>query len=274
MRSLIIILLITIFTACSSSFIEKNSVRFSGPESMKELILKLNEGFREDYPAVNTYITFRNNSDAIEGLIDNEVDIVFSTRVFSVEETKLIAKKFQSIGVTTIFARDIIKVLVNNNNPLKNISTQDLLSILACSNNRWDFLTDNEADINISLLSELTENESPVKRLFLRNQSLCKTINILNDANKIIEIVLKDENAVGITGFINDVRVKSIAVNGVFPGESEIRNRRYPLEFYLNFLTPTEPQGNSKIFIDWVLSGKGQKIIDELGYGALFNTTH
>lgn len=274
MRLLFSILLVVIFSACSSSLIEKNSVRLRGPESMKDVILKLSEAFIIDNPSIQPQVNFSKNSKAIEELIDNDADIVFSTRIFSVEETKLIAQKFHSIGVTTIFARDIIHIIVNYDNLFENISNRDLLSILTCTNISWDFFTKNDAAINIYMLTDFTENDSPINRLLLKNQSLCKSINVLDNANKITDMVFKNKNAIGITGLISDEKVKPISLNGIFPGENEIRNRRYPLEYYLNFLTLTEPQGSSKIFIDWVLSSKGQKIIEELGYGALFTTTH
>jgi phosphate transport system substrate-binding protein len=241
---------------------------------MKELILKLSSQFMIENPSINTSINFSKSSDAIEGMIDNDANITFSTRIFSVDEIKLVAEKYRSIGVTTAFARDILKIMVNNNNPIQNISNDDLFSILTCTKTNWNFLTTKNSNIDIFMISDLAENDSPVKRLILRNQKVCNSINTFDEASKIIEMVLKDENAIGITGILNDERVKTISVNGIFPGTNEIINRRYSLEYYLYFLTVAEPKGNTKIFIDWVLSTKGQKIIEELGFGALFTTTH
>lgn len=274
MRSLITVVIIAIITSCSSSLVDHNSVRLVGPSSMKGLILKLSSQFMIENPSINTSINFTKSSDAIERMIDNDANITFSTRIFSTEEIKLVAEKYRSIGVTTTFARDILKLIVNSNNPIQNISNDDLFSILTCTKTNWDFLTSKNSNINIFMISDLAENDSPVKRLVLRNQKVCSSIDTFDEANSIIEMVLKEENSIGITGIFKDEGVKTISVNSIFPSTNEIKNRRYPLEYYLYFLTVAKPEGNSKIFIDWVLSSKGQKIIEELGYGALFTTTH
>ena len=59
---------------------------------------------------------------------------------------------------------------------------------------------------------------------------------------------------------------KILNINGVEPSMENIRNGDYPfiVDFYA--VTSGEPKGNSKLFIDWILSPQGQKIIEKTGY--------
>ena len=60
--------------------------------------------------------------------------------------------------------------------------------------------------------------------------------------------------------------VKLLSVNGIEPSVENIQNGSYPFigEFYA--VTNGEPEGNSKLFIDWILSWQGQELIQKTGY--------
>jgi phosphate transport system substrate-binding protein len=45
-----------------------------------------------------------------------------------------------------------------------------------------------------------------------------------------------------------------------------VQNNSYPLSRELYFYTLGEPAGIVKEFIEWVLSGEGQQVCDQVGY--------
>ena len=66
-----------------------------------------------------------------------------------------------------------------------------------------------------------------------------------------------------------DVRV--LSVDGIEPTVENIQNGSYP--FVANFYAVTrgEPEGNVRLFIEWVLSPQGQWIVEEAGYVPIKN---
>ena len=58
-----------------------------------------------------------------------------------------------------------------------------------------------------------------------------------------------------------------IAVDGVYPNKENIKNKTYPIvnELYA-VVRKDDPNPNIKLFIDFVLSEKGQRIVEESGY--------
>ena len=53
------------------------------------------------------------------------------------------------------------------------------------------------------------------------------------------------------------------------PTEDNVRSKKYPIWRYLYYYTNGKPSGDTKKFIDFVLSGAGQKIVEEVGYYSL-----
>jgi phosphate transport system substrate-binding protein len=60
--------------------------------------------------------------------------------------------------------------------------------------------------------------------------------------------------------------VKILKVNGVLPEGANIANGKYPLSRDLYMYTRSKPTGNTKKFIDWILSSEGQKIVKDAGF--------
>jgi phosphate transport system substrate-binding protein len=69
------------------------------------------------------------------------------------------------------------------------------------------------------------------------------------------------------TGFIeghNDLAV--VTLDGIAPTPENIASGKYPMARPLYLITDGEPEGESKKFIDYILSAKGQEILPRHGY--------
>ena len=45
-----------------------------------------------------------------------------------------------------------------------------------------------------------------------------------------------------------------------------IKDKTYPISRYLYMYLKSQPTGEAKAFIDWILSPEGQKMVEEVGY--------
>ena len=70
-----------------------------------------------------------------------------------------------------------------------------------------------------------------------------------------------------VEGIIKNPDIKMIAVDGATPTEENIKNGTYPIVTPIYAVT-YEEQTNENVdkLLLWILSGEGQKIIEETGY--------
>jgi phosphate transport system substrate-binding protein len=85
--------------------------------------------------------------------------------------------------------------------------------------------------------------------------------------------VRQNPNAIGYDGLgyiTPDVKTVAIAPKDggeyVKPSVETVNNGKYPIARPLFMYTPGEPQGDVKIYLDWILSPDGQTIVGELGF--------
>ena len=88
----------------------------------------------------------------------------------------------------------------------------------------------------------------------------------------IVNAVKKDKYSIGYGGAayaegVKDCKVKKDDKSpGILPTPETIKNKTYPITRYLYMYLKSKPTGETKAFIDWVLSPEGQKIITSVGY--------
>ena len=76
--------------------------------------------------------------------------------------------------------------------------------------------------------------------------------------------VAQDPNAIGFISYAHmSDDVKSVSVDGVSPSDSTIGDGSYKLQRPFIFLTKGEPTGETKKFLDWVMSDEGKKVLQQ-----------
>jgi phosphate transport system substrate-binding protein len=69
-------------------------------------------------------------------------------------------------------------------------------------------------------------------------------------------------------GYLND-KVKAVTVNSIECKKETVLNKTYPLSRPLFMYTNGKPAGAAKMFLDFILSMDGQKIVEDSGFVAL-----
>ena len=63
-----------------------------------------------------------------------------------------------------------------------------------------------------------------------------------------------------------DKSVKGLSANGIVGSKETTLNKTYPISRPLYMYTPVPPAGDVKNFLDFVVSAKGQKLVEEEGF--------
>ncbi len=202
----------------------------------------------------------------IAALLDATTDIADASRPIKDEELN----KAVSRGIIPrahVVARDGIAVIVNLSNSIAGLTQGELKDIYTGKISSWSSLgggSDKIVVISRDSASGTFEtfNELALDKAKVRPDALLQASN-----NAVVSAVAKTPGAIGYVGLgYVTPQVKAVPIDGVKPTKETVLSGQYSLSRSLFMYTNGEPQGETRAFIDFVLSATGQKIAEENGY--------
>ncbi|MFA5873258.1 MAG: phosphate ABC transporter substrate-binding protein [Anaerolineales bacterium] len=289
MKSARLILLVSLLflTACGggsgqpSSPIQASAyIQNKGSDTMVNLALAWAERYQAEHPDVSLSVTGGGSGTGIAALVNGTVDIANASRAMKSEEKQ----QAEANGITPVeftVARDAIAVIVNPENPVRQLTLQQISDIYSGKFNNWSEAGGD--DRPIVRLSRETNSGTHVYFLetVLRlgdktNPTLFSTDTLLLPSSEgIINEVRQNPNAIGYDGLgyvppdlMNSVIAVARDASGpyVIPSIATVNDNSYPVARDLYMYTAGEPAGAIKDYINWILSPEAQAIVADLGF--------
>ncbi|MEP0805235.1 MAG: phosphate ABC transporter substrate-binding protein [Chloroflexota bacterium] len=249
-----------------------------GSDTMVNLALAWAEKYQSDHPNVRISVTGGGSGTGIAALINGTVDIANASRQIKQEEIEE-AKANGSNPVEFVVARDAIAVIVNPNNPVSQLTLQQISDIYSGKINNWKEV--GGEDRPIVRLSRETNSGThvyfleTVLRLGKKGDKTLFSMDtlLLPSSEGIITEVRQNPNAIGYDGLgyvPADLKVIAIAKESggayVLPSIATVNDKSYAVARDLYMYTNGEPTGILKEYLDWILSPEAQEIVAELGF--------
>ncbi len=249
-----------------------------GSDTMVNLALAWAEAYQEIRPEVSISVTGGGSGTGIASLMNGTADIANASRAIKNEEIATA----QSNGIEPvefIVARDAIAVIVNPQNPISQLTLQQVSDIFSGKINNWAELSGE--DRPIVRLSRETNSGTHVyfleEVLRLGNNDdttlFSRDTLLLPSSEGITAEVRDNPNAIGYDGLgyvTDDVKVIAIAGVGssdyILPSYETVSDNTYPIARDLYMYTAGEPQGNVKQYMDWIFAEEAQEIVLDLGF--------
>lgn len=249
-----------------------------GSDTIVNLALAWAERYQSEHVDIRISVTGGGSGTGIAALINNTVDIANASRKIKEEEIA----EAQSKGVEPvehIIARDAIAVIVNPENPVNELTLQQISDIYSGKITNWSEL--GGEDRPIVKLSRETNSGTHVYFLetVLRlgskdDKTLFSTDTLLLPSSEgIISEVRDNPNAIGYDGLgyvPDDLKMIAIAkeAGGVYvlPSIETVNDKSYAIARDLYMYTNGEPTGVIKDYLDWILSDEAQQIVADLGF--------
>ncbi|MCX6058462.1 MAG: PstS family phosphate ABC transporter substrate-binding protein [Chloroflexi bacterium] len=284
-RILILFLVATfIFTSCSKSNNSSvsdspaNYIENKGSDTIVNLALAWAEKYQGEHQNIRISVTGGGSGTGIAALVNGTVDIANASRKIKDEETS----EAQSNGITPvehIIARDAIAVIVNPENPVSELTLQQISDIYSGKYKNWNEV--GGEDRPIVRLSRETNSGTHVYFLetVLRlgnkeDKTLFSTSTLLLPSSEgIISEVRDNPNAIGYDGLgyvPKDLKMIAIAKKVgepyVLPSIDTVNDKSYAIARDLYMYTNGAPVGVIKDYLDWILSDEAQQIVADLGF--------
>ncbi len=211
-------------------------------------------------------------------MINGTADIANASRSIKDEEIET-AQENGIDPIEFIVARDAIAVIVNPQNPIKQLTLEQVSDIYSGKIKNWAEL--GGEDRPIVRLSRETNSGTHVYFLeeVLRlgnkeNTTLFSRDTLLLPSSEGITTEVRDNpNAIGYDGLgyvTPDVKVIAIAGVGstdfILPSYETVDDNSYPIARDIYMYTSGEPYGNIKKYIEWIYTEEAQQIVLDLGF--------
>jgi len=250
-----------------------------GSDTIVNLALAWAEYYQTEHPDVRISVTGGGSGTGIASLINGTVDLANASRQIKPEEIE----EAQSHGIDPVehvIARDAIAVIVNPDNPVDQLTLQQISDIYSGKFNNWQEVGGEDRPI-VRLSREtnsgthvyfletvLRLGEDDNKTLFSRDTLL------LPSSEGIIAEVRQNPNAIGYDGLgyvPSDLKMIAIAKEEggayVLPSIETVNDATYPIARDLYMYTAGEPTGIVQTYLEWIInSDEAQSIVKELGF--------
>ena len=236
---------------------EKSTVTIAGSTSIMPFSEKLAEHFKIDKPRIVVDVQGGGSSAGIQACLNRTVDIGMSSRDLKGDE--LVLRQ-------TLICHDGIALVVHPRNPTKDISVEKIRDIYSGRITNWKALGWIDRNIDCVTREEGSGTRGAFEELVMGESSIHDSIMVQDSNGSVKEVVATDPYAIGYISLgVVDAKVRALSVGGVEPTTRNILAKRYRIVRPFLYLTFGEPSKNAKLFIDFVLSKEGQRILKKEG---------
>jgi phosphate transport system substrate-binding protein len=196
------------------------------------------------------------------------------------EEIDQAAKNTGKVPKEYIVGYDGLAVYVHKDNPLEEITFEQLSEIFAEGGKitKWSDLGVKVPNTSGDEIVRVSRQSSSGTYEFFREHVLNKKdyklgSRDMNGSKEVVELVSSTPTAIGYSGMgyaSPGVRMLKVAQKAGQPAYAptvqNTLNKTYPISRSLLVYTLGAPQGPVKLYIDWMLSDAGQKVVEASGY--------
>ena len=236
------------------------TVNVNGSTSMADVIAALTEGFNEINPDVQINYTGSGSGAGIEGVLAGTCDLGLSSRALSEDE------KGQG-AVENIVAKDGVAVVINPENTVTELSTEQIAAIYTGEITNWSEVGGPDAEIAVLGRDSASGTRSAFEEI-LGIEDACVYLNEYSSTGDVIGNVASNPNAIGYASLSAvDDSVVAVSVNGVAPTEETVADGSFPIQrpFVIVTVEGTELSPAAQAFLDYAMSAEVADIIAAAG---------
>ena len=236
------------------------SVATDGSTSMEKVIGALGESFMAANPNVTFTYNPTGSGSGIQAVSEGRCDIGLASRGLKDDE--------KSAGLTeTVLAYDGIAVVVSPENPVSDLTIEQIADIYTGKITNWSEVGGNDAEI-VLIGREAGSGTRDGFESITGTEEACQYRQELTSTGDVIATVSQNPNAIGYASLsaVKDT-VKALSVGGVAPSEDTVKDGSYLIQrpFVLVTKDGVTLSPAAQAFFDYATSAEAAPIIAQAG---------
>lgn len=256
--TLMVSLLLCTVSLCGCKKSE-TSVIIAGSTSVQPYVEGLVEEFEQHNSGKEIDVQGGGSAAGITAAESGTADIGMSSRNLKDSE---IERGLWSVEI----ARDGLAVVVHPENPVKDLTFEQIRDIYAGEITNWNQVGGSDAKIHLIAREEGSGTRSAFEDLVMTDERITPKAIVQNSNGSVKQLVSNDRYAIGFIslGLVND-KIAALELNGVTASYDNILNGSYELYRPFLFVANSEPTGTAKEFVEFILSDEGQQLLVQKG---------
>lgn len=232
----------------------------TGSSTIAPLVSEIAKRFEAQHSDVRIDVQMGGSSRGISDVREGISDIGMASRSLKENEEELFAFPIAFDGIT---------IIVHKDNPVTDLTDEQIISIYTGKITNWIEVGGNNAPITVVNKAEGRATLELFLEHFRLKNSEIKPHVIIGDNEQGVKTVAGNHNAIGYVSIGTaeydssiGVPIKLLPLNGISASIENIRNGTFPIYRPLNLITKSPPEGLIKAFIEYAGSNEVADIIE------------
>jgi phosphate transport system substrate-binding protein len=262
-----------LFTAVTTPGLRAATITVKGSDTMVILAQKWAEVYMSTHPDVKIQVTGGGTGTGFAALQNQQTDLCNASRKIRPKEVETCIKAFGRRPTEYRVALDGLSVYVHAENPIEELSLDQLEAIFTGKIRNWKEL--GGPDAQIILYSR--ENNSGTYEFFkehvLQGKDFAAHAQTMPGTAAVLQAVSRARHGIGYGGAAYGVGAKHLRIRktandpAIEPTEENVVNGSYPISRYLYiYVNPALDKGPVADYLKWIRSDAGQAVVKEVGY--------
>ena len=252
--------LVISLSACNgASNSETHKIKMAGSTSVEKVAKALGEAYNEK-TGDEVMVEGGGSSAGVPAVVEGRADIGSLSRELKDAELQENLTKY-------VIAIDGIAICVNGDNPVNDLTLQQIADIYTGKINNWSEVGGNDLEIVVIAREDGSGTRDGFESI-TGIEDLDKDHDVeLSETGQVVANCNSTEGAIGYisTGYVAEAD-KCLTVGGVEPTVKNIQSGTYPLQRNFNIVVHPDAENYVTDFVDYILSDEGQKIVLDKGY--------
>lgn len=163
-----------------------------------------------------------------------------------------------------VVARDGVAVIVNKQNPINAISRTQLVQVFAGEIPTWPLGPSQGKRITVISRESGSGTRSAFETMVMQGQRVTRTALMMPNEASVVDYVTRNPDSIGYTSMGTlTPDVHALSIDDIPLSIQTVEAKQYPFIRTLAFVVPISPTVETQAFIDFALSGEGQRIIGQ-----------
>ena len=273
MRTKLIVTLAALIAAAATTVNAAGTITVKGSDTLVILAQKWAEVYMGKNANVKIQVTGGGTGTGFAALQNQSTDLCNASRKIKAKEIETCVKAFGKRPTEYKVAIDGLSIYVSTDNPIKELSIDQLDAIFTGKIRNWKDVGGADAPITVYSRENSSGTYEFFKEHVLKGKDFTASAQTMPGTAAVLQAVAKDKNGIGYGGAGYGAGAKHLNIKpddasaAIEPTEENVVGQKYPLWRYLYvYVNPALDKGEIAAYLNWIRSGEGQKVVKDQAY--------